>query len=138
MGDFIGAAGSFMEAEAQYKASKYNAALQRQNATWERQSSQEEARVANVQGRKYLGEMRATYGISGVTIEGSAFDVLQESALAAKRDELNIKVEGERRALAMEQGANLTEYEGRAARTIGYVKGTAQIAQGAAKIATGA
>lgn len=136
MGDFIGAAGSFIEADAAYKASKYNAQLARQNALWEKQSSQEEARMANVQGRKVLGEMKASYGVSGVTLEGSAFDVLQESAIAAKLDELNIKVQGARRVKALEQGAALTEFEGKAARTVGYIKGAAQVAKGAQSAAT--
>jgi len=136
MGDFIGAAGSFVEAETALRASKYNAALARQNAIWERQSSQEEARAANVEGRKVIGEMKASYGISGVTLEGSAFDVLYQSAVAAKQDELNIKVQGERRAIAMEQGAVLEEYQGKAANTLGQIRGYAGIAQGAVKAGT--
>jgi hypothetical protein len=135
MGDFIGATGSFIEADAAYKASKYNAALARQNADWERQQTKEDVRQVNVQGRKVLGEMRASYGISGVTLEGSAFDVLQESAIAAKQDELNVKVEGARRALALEQGAQIEEYQGRVARLVGNIRGVAQIATGASKIA---
>jgi len=131
MGDFIGAAGSFVEAETALRASKYNAALARQNAIWERQSSQEEARLANVQGRKVLGEMKASYGISGVTLEGSAFDVLQESALAAKQDEYNIRTQGERRAMSIEQGAIVEEYQGKAAHTLGNIRGYAGVAKGA-------
>lgn len=138
MGDFIGAAGSLIEAESAYKASKYNAALARQNATWARQQAAQDAHQVNVQGRKQVGEMRASFGANGVTLEGSAFDVLQESALAVKRDELNVKVAGERRALSLEQGAQLDEYQGRAARLVGYTKAAAGVGSGAAKIATGA
>jgi len=138
MGDFIGAAGSFVEAETAYNASKYNAALARQNATWTRQQSEAEARQANVQGRKQLGDMRASYGISGVTLEGSAFDVLEQSALAVKQDELNIRIEGNRRAMSMEQGATITEYQGRAAKTLGNIRGYAGIAQGGQKVAQSA
>jgi len=138
MGDFIGAAGSFVQAKTDYNAAKYNAALARQNAVFERQSAEAESRQANVQGRKFLGEMRASYGISGVTLEGSAFDVLQESALAVKQDELNIKVAGERRALALEQGATIEEYQGKAARTLGNIRGYAGVAQGGQKVAQSA
>lgn len=133
MGDFIGATGSFIQAKTDYNASKYNAQLARQNATWERQATEEKAKQANVQGRQAIGSMRASYGISGVTLEGSAFDVLEQSALAVKQDELNIKVAGERRVLALEQGATIEEYQGRAARTLGNIKGYAGIAQGGEK-----
>lgn len=138
MGDFISGVGSFVEAETAARAAKYNARLARQNAVWERQSSAEDARQASVQGRKAIGEMKATYGISGVTLEGSAFDVLQESALAAKQDELNIKTQGERRAVALEQGAVLEEYQGRAAKTLGNIRGYASFAQGGTRAATAA
>lgn len=80
--------------------------------------------------------MKASYGISGVTLEGSAFDVLQESAIAAKQDELNIKAQGARRASAIEQGAVIEEYQGKAAHTLGQIKGYAGVVQGASKIAT--
>lgn len=138
MGDFIGATGSFIQAKTDYNAAKYNAQLARQNATWERQATEEKARQANVQGRQAIGAMRASYGISGVTLEGSAFDVLEQSALAVKQDELNIRVDGARRALALEQGAVLDEYQGKAARMLGNIRGYSQVAQGGQKIAQSA
>jgi hypothetical protein len=126
-----------MEADAAYTSAKYNAALARQNANWTRQETAENARQQNVEGRKQLGEMRASYGISGVTIEGSAFDVLEQSALAAKRDELNIQVEGARKSRSLEQGAELTMYQGKAAQQVGYYKGTGQAVNGVAQMFAG-
>lgn len=125
-----------MEGEAAYKAAKYNAALARKNAGYIREQSVSDSKRANVEGRKVLGDMRVAFGNSGVTIEGSAFDVMLESARAVKQDEMNIRTQGERQATAVEQGAALTEFEGKTARTLGYVKAAGHLASGASKAAT--
>lgn len=136
MGEIFQAAGAVAEGEAQYKAAKYNAALARKNASYIRGQSISDAYKSNIEGRKQIGEMRASYAASGVTIEGSAFDVLQESARAAKQDEMNLRYQGERQAQAVEQGATLTEFEGKMAKTMGYVKAAGHVASGASKAMT--
>lgn len=135
MGSFIEAGGNIIEGESAWKAAQYNANIQRRNAVLTRQQAAEEARLTNVQGRKALGEMKASYGASGVAFEGSAYDVMRESAKAIKYDELAIKYQGKLQAQSMEQNAKLIEYEGKVAKQLGYVKAAANVANGITRIA---
>jgi hypothetical protein len=54
------------------------------------QAARENARRQSIEARKRIGLMRANYGASGVAIEGSALDVLEESAANAELDRLTI------------------------------------------------
>lgn len=121
-GGVMGMAGSLMEGRQAMRAARFNAATQRMMAGWERERSVNEQRIINLQGRKAVGQMRVNYAKSGVQIEGSAFDVLEESAIRVKEDEINERVEGERRAIAQERGAQLSMQQGRAAQTLSYFK----------------
>lgn len=55
-----------------------------------KQAARENARRQSIEARKRIGLMRANYGASGVAIEGSALDVLEESAANAELDRLTI------------------------------------------------
>ena len=135
MGDFIAAGGHFMEAEYAMKAANYNADINRKNADMAREKAAQDARQINVQGRKQLGEMRALYGSSGVTQEGSVYDVLQESARAVKADELNVKYKGELEYQSYQSQAQMDIFKGKAARTLSQIQGAASLANGGTRIA---
>jgi hypothetical protein len=79
-GGVMGAIGSLVQGQAAEDAGKYNAKVAQQNAFLARQKAMEEARRLRVAGRKQIGDMRANYGHSGIGIQGSAMDVLMESA----------------------------------------------------------
>lgn len=55
-----------------------------------KQAARENARRQSIEARKRIGLMRANYGASGVAIEGSPLDVLEESAANAELDRLTI------------------------------------------------
>lgn len=61
-----------------------------QAADQAQQAARENARRQSIEARKRIGLMRANYGASGVAIEGSALDVLEESAANAELDRLTI------------------------------------------------
>jgi len=61
-----------------------------QAADQAKQAARENARRQNIEARKRIGLMRANYGASGVSIEGSPLDVLEESAANAELDRLTI------------------------------------------------
>jgi hypothetical protein len=61
-----------------------------QAADQAKQAARENARRQSIEARKRIGLMRANYGASGVTIEGSPLDVLEESAANAELDKLTI------------------------------------------------
>jgi len=133
MGDFIAAGGHFMEAEYAMKAANYNADINRRNADLAREKAAQDARQVNVQGRKHLGEMRALYGSSGVTQEGSVYDVLQESARAVKADELNVKYRGELEYQSYQSQAQMDIFKGKASKTLSQIQGTASLVNGGVK-----
>ena len=102
-----------VEAEAQ--ASAYNAILSDQNATLARQQASEQERRYRDQAKHDLGDIRATYGASGITLDGSAMYVLQEAARNAELNALTIRHEGEVKSLAYTNSAALDRFSAAAA-----------------------
>jgi hypothetical protein len=113
---------AFHEGEAQGQAADYNAQAATQNAEQTRLQAKEEERRARIAGRKHLGSMRAGYGASGVQMDGSALDVLEESARNVELDALTIRHAGEVRARGFENEAVLERMRGKNARKGGMLK----------------
>jgi hypothetical protein len=113
-------------------ASDYNSNLAGQNAVQARAQSLEEERRQRVISRKQLGDMRANYAASGVTLEGSPLDVLEESAASAEMDALTIRRGGEIREMAYLNEAKFERYKAR------YQRSSAQLGAASQLIATGA
>lgn len=132
-GGIMGAAGNIIEGQAAYKAGKLNAGVLRLKAAEIRKKTVEDERQTMVNARKAVGEMKANYGASGVTMEGSPLDILEESIAAANRDSFNIRYAGEMEARSAEFDANLAEMQGKAARTSSYFGAFSSLAGGATK-----
>lgn len=118
-GQIFQGVGAANQAAAQYEASQFNAKMARQNAALTRRQTVEEERRVRLYGAKDLGDIRSSYGASGVALEGSALDVLQESARNVERDALNVRHQGEMQAQIYDLEANAAISSGRAARTQG-------------------
>jgi hypothetical protein len=120
-GDIFKGVASLLQGEAAYDASKYNARTLKQDA----RLVEEEAKINEARQRrlayKQISSMRANYGASGVTIEGSPLDVIEESAAMAEHDALLIRHAGAVRATSLRNSAALTLFEGRTARVSGYL-----------------
>jgi hypothetical protein len=67
-------------------------------ADYEKKAAAENARRQKIDAQKQIGRVRANYGASGVTMEGSPLDVLEESARTAELDRLTILQGGKLRA----------------------------------------
>lgn len=106
----LGALRSGSKAKA---AARYNARMLRRSAAIARDQAAAEAIQHSRAARKTIGAMRAAYGASGVTVDGSALDVLEESVRLAEIDNQTIKYKGELRAIGAESAAALEEREGR-------------------------
>lgn len=78
------------------------------------QAAQEEAAFRRV-GTRTLRAMRAAYGASGVTMEGSASDVMEDSAAQIELDALNVRYRGEITAMGYEDSADMARRRGEAA-----------------------
>jgi hypothetical protein len=134
-GSGMQAAGAIQEGNAQYAASQYNIEVNNQNAQEARQQAAEEERRARVMSRKQIGQSRASIGASGIQLEGSPLDVLEESAATAELDALTIRHSGEVKALGFDRDSKLEAFKGKQARQAGYMKAASALISGGTKTA---
>jgi hypothetical protein len=86
--------GASKEAEANAKAAEYNAARAEENAHLVMSQTQADIDREALIGRKALGSIRAAYGASGVTMDGSPMAVMEESRAVVKQNLVNIQNKG--------------------------------------------
>lgn len=134
VGQGMGALGNGIQGESQKNISDYDAKVAEQNAQITRQQAKEEARRAMIVARKMIGDNRAAYAANGVSLSGSALDVLGESAANAKLDELTILQEGEARGRMYEADARMARAVGNAARLGGYLGASGQLVSTASSV----
>ena len=118
----IGAVAAIQQGRAADRAAKYNAQIAEQNATVARQQASAAAEQQRRENVRRLGSIRANVAGSGLSLEGSALDILEESATEAELQRQNIIYEGEVRATGQQGQAALSRAEGRTARTTGYLR----------------
>lgn len=120
------AVGAYQEGMAQAKAADYNAGVAENNANLSTAEAAENERKQRIIGRKALGNMRANYGASGVTMEGSPLQAMEESAANSELDSLNIRHEGESKAWAYRQDAAMSRFQAGQARTAAKINSASQ------------
>jgi len=128
------AIGSAQEGEAKARASEYNQSIQNRQATAAIASAGETERRVRVGGKKALGGIRAAVSASGINMEGSAMDVLEESATNVEMDALTAKHEGAMKAWSYREGAALSGMEASNARTAGGFNAASSVLGGASKL----
>lgn len=127
IGGLVQAYGQVQAGEAAQRAYEFNANQAEQNAAQAQLIAAQDERQTRILGRKALGSMRAAYGASGVTLEGSPMDVLAESAAQAELDALNIKFSGETKATNLRNQAKILRYQGGQAKSAGYLSASATL-----------
>jgi hypothetical protein len=133
----IGAYGDLASGYAAAAASDYNAELAENNADITEAKAVEDERKARIIARKSLGSMRANFASSGFTLEGSALDVLQESAANAELDALNIKYAGEAKAAAFRGEAAIERFKAKEQRKGAKIGAASTLLSGGASVADG-
>lgn len=121
LGGVVGMAGALHEGEAGRLAGEYNANVALQNAEITRNQTKEEVRRQRVMARRNFGDIKASYGASGVSMDGSAMDVLMDSVATAEMDSLSKAYAGEMKARAFENEAAIEKFKGRVAKKAGYI-----------------
>lgn len=116
LGGVIQAGGALRQGEARYQAAEFNARVAEDNARIAKLQSAEEERRLRVQSRKELGRARASISASGVQLEGSPLEVLQESAANAELDALAIRHRGDLTQQAFRREAAIERFRGQNAR----------------------
>ena len=132
-GAVMSAVSSIQQGQAAKAAAQHNADMMRMRAQASRQQAQFNAEQQQRQAHKQIGAMAAGYGASGITLEGSPLDVLEESASAAERDKQAILYRGELAAWGYGNEATLDEFSGANAQRAGYFGAASSILGGAGK-----
>jgi len=128
----IGAYSAYYQGQAQRRAAEYNADVANRTARIARDQAYADAADKERENRRYLGQLHATFGASGLALEGSALDIYEDQALTTELAVRRITYAGELRALGYQTEAELQRARAEAASTAGYLGAAAQIAGGAA------
>lgn len=131
----MSAASSIQQGKQASAAAKFNADMQNRNAGIARQQAAAEEEKQRRLGYMRQGAARAAYGASGVSIEGSPLDILEQSAAQEELDALNIRYRGAIGAQSAEGQAALSSMRGDAAMQAGYTGAGSAILLGGAKAA---
>jgi hypothetical protein len=124
------AVGALASGQAESNAAKFNQQISGQNAEIAGQQTEADIAALRRQSYKTLGGIRSAVGASGITLEGSALDVLEESSYQAERDVQRRKYAGELQASGFRNDAALYGAQSRAARTTGALKASAVLLGG--------
>lgn len=145
----IGAIGAIKSASAQNRqqsathaatiqASNYNAAVAKENAAMARKQAAADAERQDRERRLRAGANVARVGGSGVQLEGSVLDVLEDNALNEELDKLRIIHSGEVQAIGFERDSELSLQTGRNApkpvRKSGFAGAASSVLRGVTAI----
>lgn len=121
--------GKAQQAQANYQAqvAKENARIAENNAAVERQQGIEEARLQRIKTAQAIGSQKTAMAANGVDVtQGTALDVIEDTATMGELDALQTRYNYERKALSYEatannfsNQANLDIIAGKNARTAG-------------------
>ncbi|MCR4346497.1 MAG: hypothetical protein NUV55_04755 [Sulfuricaulis sp.] len=127
------AVGSIASAKAKSQAADFNRDISLQNSEIAKQ--QTKADVISLRKKQYqqLGAIRAAVGASGVTMEGSPLEVLEESVIESTLDLQRAEYAGTLRERGYATDALLYGAEGKTAKTSGYFGAASSLLMGGAR-----
>lgn len=137
-GATLGAVGAYQSASAQEQAAKYNAGVAREQAGLARTQAEIDAETVARDSRKHLGEVRAAYGASGFSLDGSAFDVLEQEARTGALKEALVRYRGELTARGLEQQATMQDAAAKSYGSSKWIGALSSFASGASRAYAGA
>lgn len=124
IGSGLSAAGQVAGGIGADKAAKINAANQDAQAGQTETQTSANVGAARRSFDKFRGALRGDFAAYGGSAKrGTGLLMAQEAERGAKLDELNIITEGANQAQALRAGAAMTRYEGKNARTQGFLGG---------------
>jgi len=129
----VGVVSAISQGQQASAAAKYNSKVAENNAIASRQQAEANAAAQQRKARITQGSMRAGYGASGVGLEGSPMDVLEQSAAMAELDRQNILYGGQIRAQGYESTAGLEMMRSDNAVTGSYFNAGSALLTGATK-----
>jgi hypothetical protein len=135
VGAAVSAVGQIRQGQAANAAAQYNAAVGENNARLAEQQAQSQAMVQERRASMQNGALKANLAANGVDVgEGSAIEILSQSAAAAEMDRQNIVYNGRMKAYSLRNGATLDLFQGNAAEQNGYMSAAGSLLQSAGKM----
>lgn len=134
-GTAMSAVSAIQQGKQAQASAKFKAEMAQRNATIARQQAAAEEEKQRRLGYMRQGAARAAYGASGVALEGSPLDILEQSAAQEELDALNIRYRGEIGAQSAEGQAALSRMRGDQALSAGYMGAGSAILMGGARAA---
>lgn len=131
MAFFSSILGPIAGAAADRRAHSFTAQIAERNAVIARQQTQADTTMQSRRSKKAIGSMRAAYAASGVNLEGSPLDILEDSVAQAELERQNIGYNGELRAQGYEVDASMSRARASNAMTTGFMKAASGILTGA-------
>lgn len=123
------------QASAASKADKYNAAVATQNSQVATDQADMSLQTQQTDAYRKLGSIKAAYGASGVTTDGSPMDVLADSFTQSELDANTIIYNGKVKAAGYTDTANLDSAAASNATKAGYLNAASTALTGGAKTA---
>lgn len=132
----IQAVGAIQQGNSNASVASYNAQIANQNAGIVEAQGIEQERRSRVQSAKAIGGEQAAYGASGVSSDGSAMDVIRNSAANAELNALTIKNNADIKVTALQNEEALDYYRASNDRTSGYLNAASSLVGGSGKVAS--
>lgn len=126
----ISAYGMYSQGQAQKKMAEYNAEVAANAAKSSQMQGQAEAERIRDRNARVAGAQRASFLSSGVTISGSASDVMYDSALEGELDAMMAIYRGDIGANQANSQAELSRMQGRAAQSASMYNATGTLLTG--------
>ena len=129
----VTAVSTISSAQQAKKSAETNAQIAERNAEIAKQKASADAAAQNRMSRQHIGAMEANYSASGVALEGSPLEVIEQSTRDAELDRLNILYGGEVRANNYGTEASIQNARGSNAMTSGYLSAASSLSSSYAK-----
>lgn len=115
----VSAYGAHQAAKSQEDVADYNAKVARNNAIAAKNSASYDADRLRDRNKRLRATQATSYLKAGVTLEGSAQDVMYDSALEGEMDALSVVYKGQLEINSQGAGADIYKMQGGAARQTG-------------------
>lgn len=126
----IGAVGAAQSASANAQAADYDAAVKERNRKTVINQAEAEIGDKRREQRRQLAAVRAAYGASGLTMEGSPLDVLEDSAMEQELDVERTRYGAELKSQGLSEDATLSRMKASSFRKAAPISAAASIIGG--------
>lgn len=135
-GTAVSAYGSIQQGKIANQAAKYNAKVAENAAIAERQAAEYDASRLLERNRRVFSSQRAAFAKSGVTLSGSASDVMYDSKIQGELDVMTRLYQGSSAANKFVAQSAISRYQGKSALAGGRTQAGATLLTGAGQAMT--